>query len=340
MDLNRTGPILCFGEVLLRLSASPGTRLSSAQNLEVHVGGAEANVGAALAALGLDVEMVTALPDGQLGDLCVAELRRAGLGTHLIARGEGRLGTYFLEHGVPPRPAAIVYDRAGSLFSKSADRFNWPSLAKQAGWFHLCGINLPISTQGSTGALAAVDAMKAGGVPVSFDVNHRASMWEGRAAKAAELEHLVMQSTDLLFASPRDICRALGCDVSEATPQGRREAAEAAFDAFPSVQLIVSTRRDIQLDRTTTLTVRVENRETSHETDPTPIGTVVDRIGTGDAMAGVVIDAVLRGATIVEIAQLGVAAAVLKHGIAGDQWVGTAAELEAFHGKRQGDVLR
>lgn len=340
MDLNRPGPILCFGEVLLRLSADPGTRLSCVRRLAVHVGGAEANVGAALAALGRTVEMVTALPAGQLGDLAVAELRRAGLGVRNVSRDDGRLGSYFLEHGVGARPAAIVYDRANSLFAGVADQFDWDGLAANAGWFHLSGINLPISVKASEGSVAAVRAMKAAGVPVSFDVNHRASMWEGRTSEAAGLEREVMSMTDLLFASGRDICRALDCDVPDATAQGRRQAAEMAFEAFPAAQLIVSTRRELAPDGSPTLTVRVDNREGAHETDPTPIGRVVDRIGTGDAMAGAMIDAVLRGADIFEIARLGVAAAVLKHGIAGDQWVGTAAELEAFHAARQGDVLR
>jgi 2-dehydro-3-deoxygluconokinase len=336
MDLDRPGPILCFGEVLMRLSTARGTRLASAGQLQVHVGGAEANVGAALAALGRDVEMITALADSPLGNLCVAELRRAGLGVRHIRRANGRVGSYYLEHGVGARPASITYDRGHSLFSLIADRFEWEKLTETASWFHLSGINLPISRQASSAALAAVEAMRAAGVPVSFDVNHR----ESRAGEAAGLEKRVMGMTDLLFASGRDICRALDCDVPEATPQGRRLAAEMAFEAFPSVQLLISTRRELAPDGSPSLTVRIEDRDSFHETDPMPIGPVVDRVGSGDAMAGVIIDAVLRGASIHEIARLGVAAAVLKHGIAGDQWVGTAAELKAFHDPRQGDVLR
>ena len=94
MDLHRPGPILCFGEVLLRLSAYPGVRLSNARQLSVHVGGAEANVGSALAALGRKIEMITALPSNPLGDLCVAELRRSQLpaGVVEVCRAPGRAG--------------------------------------------------------------------------------------------------------------------------------------------------------------------------------------------------------------------------------------------------------
>jgi 2-dehydro-3-deoxygluconokinase len=339
MDLHRSGPILCFGEVLLRLSAFPGTRMSTARNLDLYAGGAEANVGATLAALGRTVEMVTALPLNALGDLCAAELRRSGLGTANVLRFEGRLGTYFLEHGAGPRPASIVYDRAGSCFSQRAGEFDWSTLAPDASWFHLSGINLPISVEASNASIAVVDAMRGNGVPISFDVNHRASMWASRLSEAAELERRIMEATDVLFASPRDIGRALGRDFPDATPEGRRVAAEAAFDAFPNTQFIISTRRELS-EGPPTLIVRIENRDAAFETEPTPVGPVIDRIGTGDAMAGAIIDAILREVSIHDIARAGIAAAVLKHGISGDQWVGTAAELEAFHAPRGADVLR
>ena len=334
MDLHRPGPILCFGEILLRLSADPGVRVSNARQLTVHVGGAEANVGAALAALGRKVEMVTVLPSNPLGDLCVAELRRLGLGVDQVRRGDGRLGTYFLEHGVGARPASIVYDRAGSCFSQFAGGFDWNALATSASWFHLSGINLPISTVAAQASLDAAHAMRSSSVPISFDVNHRASMWGDRSDDAAGLERRMMNMADVLFASARDISRALDRDIPDA-----KAAVEAAFEAFPNAQFIISTRRELD-DRPAALVVRIDSRDGAFETEATPIGPVIDRIGTGDAMAGAIIDAILREASIAGAARVGLAAAVLKHGISGDQWTGSAAELEAFHAPRRGDVLR
>jgi 2-dehydro-3-deoxygluconokinase len=329
-------PIICFGEVLLRLNALPGTRLSQARDFEVHVGGAEANVAAALAALGHPTEVATVLPSSALGDLCISELRRAGVGVRYGVRSEGRLGSYFIEHGSGPRPAAIVYDRAGSVFAAQADRFDWADLASRASWFHLSGINLPLSAATAAGAVAAVEAMTHAGVPISFDVNHRASLWGQRLTEAATLERRMMESAQVLFASSGDLSRALQRKLPS-EPDG---VAEVAFEALPKLRFLISTKRETSLDYHQTLAMRVDSREGSHQTDAIPVGPVVDRIGSGDALAGAALDAILRDEKVDRIAAAGIAAGVLKIGIAGDRWVGTREELEAFHSNRGGDVRR
>ena len=178
MNLDRSGPVLCFGEVLLRLGTAAGTRIASCSNLSAHVAGAEANVGALLAQLGTEVEMITVLPRSSLGDLCEAELRRVGLGTGNVLRRDGRLGLYFFGPG--SGGGRIVYDREHSAFIRHADQTDWPALAAGARWFHLSGINLALGEKAANSALAATEAMRLAGVPVSFDVNHRSSLWEGR----------------------------------------------------------------------------------------------------------------------------------------------------------------
>ena len=94
MNLDRSGPVLCFGEVLLRLSTRAGTRIANCSDFAAHVGGAEANVGALLAQVGTDVKMITVLPRCSLGDLCEAELRRVGMRTDKVLRSDGRLGLF------------------------------------------------------------------------------------------------------------------------------------------------------------------------------------------------------------------------------------------------------
>lgn len=329
-------PIICFGEVLLRLNALPGTRLSQARDFEVHVGGAEANVAAALAALGHSTEVATVLPSSALGDLCIAELRRAGIGVQLVIRSDGRLGSYFIEHGSGPRAAAIVYDRVGSAFAEKADRIDWAGLARDASLFHLSGINLPLSNATAGAAIAAVAAMAAAGVPISFDVNHRASLWGDRLGDAATLERRMMETAKVLFASAGDLSRALEREL----PGNPERAAEAAFEAFPQLAVLISTRRETDSDYGQTLAMRVDTRDASHQTDAIPVGPSVDRIGSGDALAGAALDAIIRGESVEQIAAAGIAAGVLKIGIAGDRWVGSREELEAFHTSRGGDVRR
>jgi 2-dehydro-3-deoxygluconokinase len=337
MNLDHSGPVLCFGEVLLRLSTPAGTRIANCSNFSAHVGGAEANVGALLAQLGVAVEMISALPRSSLGDFCEAELRRVGVCTGHVLRSDGRLGLYFLE--TASGGGRIVYDREQSAFAGNADQFDWVTLATDARWLHLSGINLALGDKAANSALAAAEAMRSAGVPVSFDVNHRPSLWEARPGADFDRVRDLIGLADVLFAGPTDISRVLGIDLQTATSEHRRAAAEAAFAAFESLQLVAATTRSLD-DGRATLSTRIDSRDLGEETAAAPLGTVIDRIGSGDAFAGAVIDGILRGAPLTAIAKGGLAAAVLKHRLKGDRWIGTRAELEALDPFITSDVQR
>ena len=68
------GHVVCFGELLLRLSPDPGTRLDRSDRLDLAVGGAEANVAIALSSLGLPVAMLSAVADSPTGRRALAAL--------------------------------------------------------------------------------------------------------------------------------------------------------------------------------------------------------------------------------------------------------------------------
>ena len=329
MDDKAAGSILCFGEVLLRLSAPVGRRLANSSSLDVHVGGSEANVAAVLAQLGHDVEVLTVLPPSGLGDLCVGELRRVGVGTAKVRRSEGRMGVYFLE--AAPGAGSVQYDREQSAFAGDADQFDWAALASEARWFHLSGINLALGGKPADAARAAAEAMAAAGVAVSFDVNHRASLWEGRSDEG--IVPLIAAATTL-FASPQDISRILQSEFADGA-----SAAHAALERFERLEVVAWTRRSNDAGHQS-LSAHVVTRSEWHETEPASLGQVIDRIGSGDAFAGAIIDGLLRGKGAAECAKHGLAAADMKHAIAGDRWIGTRAELETFDPFGESDVRR
>src|SRR6187549_2033627 len=111
------GRVLCFGELLLRLTAPGRDLLLQSGRLDVHVGGAEANVAVGLARLGHETSMVSQVPANALGDAAAGALRRYGVDTGGVATGTGRMGLYFLSPGAGLRPSDIVYDREGSAFA-------------------------------------------------------------------------------------------------------------------------------------------------------------------------------------------------------------------------------
>lgn len=334
MNLDRPGTIFCFGEVLLRLSAPRGTRIQRTSAFDAHVGGAEANVAAILAQLGNTAEILTVLPRSSLGGLCEGELRRSQVGTQHVVWQDGRLGLYFVGPALGSG-TQVTYDRKDSVFCSHADEFEWQSLAARARWFHLSGINLAIGDKPAKAALAAVEAMKADGAPISFDVNHRASLWKDRPAHEFARVRQIVEQVDVLFASPRDIEFMLKVEGGSEP----RTAAEKAFGAFPSLQLIASTRRKFDEDRQL-LSARIDDRNVGHETADAPLRSMIDRIGSGDAFAGAVIDCLLGKGSLEECAKRGLAAAVSKHTIAGDRWVGTREELYAYDPLVREDIQR
>ncbi|MEO7579764.1 MAG: sugar kinase, partial [Massilia sp.] len=200
------GRVVCFGEVLVRLSAPAGETLLQSPGLRACIGGAEANVAVSLARYGHDVAMVSALPDNELGATARDCLRAHGVDTQGIAFRQGRMGLYFLTPGAVLRPAEIIYDRAGSVFaSAESSLYDWPALLDGAAWLHVSGVTPAVGEQAALAVLAAMRCARELGVQVSFDGTYRSSLWAARGTDGAELLHGLMRHADLAFADQRDI---------------------------------------------------------------------------------------------------------------------------------------
>ena len=62
----------------------------------------------------MEAEFLTVLPQNDIADACIRELRYFGVDTKKIVRGDGRMGIYYLETGANQLPSKVVYDRAYS----------------------------------------------------------------------------------------------------------------------------------------------------------------------------------------------------------------------------------
>ncbi len=319
-----SGPIVCFGELLLRLSAPGRELLMQSPRLDIVVGGAEANVAAGLAALDHATAIVSTVPDNALGRGAVAAMRAAGVDTSRVATGRGRMGLYFLSPGAGVRAADIVYDRAGSAFVEAVG-YDWPALLDGAARLHLSGITPALGQASAAHALAAARAARAAGVPVSFDGNYRARLWESwDSDPRAILTELVAQA-DLFFGNHRDVALLTGRDAGEG-----RAAAETAFAAFPNLTAIASTARTVVDADHHRLSARLDTREAAFETDEIAVTGIVDRIGGGDAFAAGILHGLHAGLSPRETVEAGLALAALKHSLPGDFSRFTRADLAAF----------
>lgn len=326
-----SGLFIFFGELLLRMS-SPGRELiMQTGGFDVHVGGAEANVAVGLACLGHRTAMVSAVPDNALGRGAVAAIRAHGVDCNAVALRPGRMGLYFLAHGAGLRSAEIIYDRADSSFARArAGDFDWKRLLTGAARLHLSGITPAL---GPASAVMAIDAAKAArqlGVPVSFDGNFRALLWKNWDSDPPAILRQLIECADILFGNHRDISLVLGKPFSGDGPERRREAAMAAFAAFPNLRLIASTARDSEAADCNRLSARIDTPTESHQTDEVTVTGIVDRIGAGDAFAAGVLHVHARGGDIAAMARSGLALTCLKHSLPGDASLFRQADIDAF----------
>ncbi len=326
------GPVVCFGEILLRLSPPDGAPLARAHDLRIAVGGAEANVAAALASLGQPSRMLSLLPDNPLGRMARMALAAAGVDTGSVACGPGRMGLYFHEPPAGPIAGRVTYDRTGSAFAEAAPGgFDFAAALDGAALLHMSGITPALGPGGVALARAAQAAAKAAGVPICFDGNYRAGLWGAWDSSPGEILRELVGETQVLIGNHRDIALLLDRSFSGDGPARRREAAEAAFAAFPNLELIGSSVRQVETGQTHRLAARVDRRDDHWQTEEIRMEGIVDRIGAGDAFAAGLLLRRIEGAEVREMAESALALAVMKHGVPGDTILATRAELDDFH---------
>src|SRR5919198_3110166 len=173
--------LVSIGEVMLRLSIPSPARIETVRQLDVQIGGAEANVAAACARLGLRTAWISAVPANPWGDRVRRELSGHGIDCSYVQTMPGtRLGLYFLEYGVAPRPVRVLYDRRDSAFSHLiSDRIDWDTV-RRARVAHVTGITPALGLQ----ARKLVDRLVNEATTISFDVNYRAALWTPSEARA------------------------------------------------------------------------------------------------------------------------------------------------------------
>jgi 2-dehydro-3-deoxygluconokinase len=320
-----------FGEILLRLSAPGRELMLQTGRLDVHVGGAEANVAVALACLGHEVRIVSAVPDDPLGRAAVTFLRGQGVDCGGISWREGRMGLYFLTPGAGQRASVVTYDRAASSFaSVSGGDFDWPVLFAGASRLHLSGITPALGPRNAEASLAAVQAAKAAGLRISFDCNYRARLWETWDSDPRAVLTELVRAADVLFGNHRDIGLLLGREIGGDGPARRRKAALTAFAAFPNLRVIASTARHVEDANRHRIAARIDTPDGAHQTEEVTVPGIVDRIGTGDAFAAGVLDGLIAGHDLDRTVRSGLALSCLKHSLPGDASLFRRADIEAF----------
>jgi len=321
-----TNDLVGLGEFMLRLAAPPPRRLDQATSLDLEMGGAEANVAAACARLGLTTAVISALPsDNVWGDRCLRELARHGVDCQgVIRRPDSRLGLYFLEYGAGPRPVRVLYDRRDSAFSRlTASEVDW-GLVRGARLFHVTGVTAALGETLRDIVRRGLAEAEGAGVPVSFDVNYRSRLWSAAEARAFLLE--VLPRVHYLFIGADDAETVFSLKgAPEAVLEGLRGVAPAATIALTLGESGSAVWAGGALVRPSRLYTVAE---------------VVDRVGAGDAYAAGFLWAVLEGRSPQGAIDAATALAALKCTIWGDIPLVTRAELEDLMASPGAEIRR
>ena len=305
------GTAFAFGEAMLRLSPPAGGRLQEAASLDLSPAGAELNTAVALASLGMPAIWLSALPESALGRRVAAAARAAGVDTSAVSWIEGaRMGLFFVEFGVPPRPVSVLYDRRASAFQQVEPE---PVGMKAGDWLIVSGVTLALGARIIAATERLVAAAAAVGARLCVDVNYRSRLWS--AQDAATVLAPMLKRAELVVSTERDAASVLGLEgrPEEMVRSLAREWALAA-------RIVVLTRGaggSVGLER--------GGEPVIQRAYPTR---VVDRLGAGDAFLAGLIWGLERG-RLTDAMAAGSALAALKCTVRGDFAQFTPSEVSA-----------
>lgn len=330
--------VVCFGEIMLRLKSPGLERFFQSPTFEATFGGGEANVAVSLANFNTEVAYVTVLPNNDIGNACMMELKKFGIDVSEIIRSPGRMGLYFLETGANQRPSKVVYDRAWSSMAQAKPGdFDWDKIFVGAGWFHITGITPAISASAAELSLEAVTAAKRAGLTVSCDFNYRANLWKYGKSAIEVMTELVKQ-VDIGIANEEDCQKSLGIKVDAAVEQGKLDAAayeklaEEVLTVFPQLKVMAITLRESRSADQNGWSACLHDRERFYLSRKYEIADIVDRVGGGDSFAAGLIYGLMYYPSPADALNFAVAASCLKHSISGDFNRVSVQEIEKLMG--------
>jgi len=339
--------VITFGEIMLRLKSPGFERFFQSPLFEATFGGGEANVAVSLANFGMDAAFVSILPQNDIGDACVAELRKFGVDTSRIVRGPGRMGIYYLENGSNQRASKVVYDREHSSIAQAEKGcINWAEVFEGATWFHITGITPAISESAAQLSMEAVQSAKKMGLTVSCDLNYRKNLWKyGKTASEVMTE--LVKYADIGIANEEDCQKALGLSANVAVEKGElnieqyRELAGKVLDKFPQMKAIAITLRESMSANRNGWSACLCDRNEFYLSRRYDISDIVDRVGGGDSFSAGLIYGLLKYQGNEDALNFAVAASCLKHSISGDFNRVTVQEVEKLmSGDASGRVQR
>ena len=348
-----------LGEIMLRLDPGDG-RIRTTRSFQVWEGGGEYNVARGLRrCFGLPTTVVTAIVDNDIGRLLEDLLLQGGVDlSHVkwvpfdgIGRA-ARVGLNFTERGFGVRAAVGCSDRGWSAASqlKPGD-VDWKQLFDVEGvrWFHCGGIFAALSPTTSEIVIEAMEAARAAGTVISYDLNFRPSLWksQGGTARAVEVNRKIASLVDVMIGNEEDFTAALGFQVpgldehiSKLDSANFKKMIAEAVKMYPNFQAVATTLRNA---KTASINDWGAILWTGGEFYEAPLREnleIYDRVGGGDSFASGLAYGFLAGKTPQQAVEYGAAHGALAMTTPGDTSMATLKEVESVMKGKGARVVR
>jgi 2-dehydro-3-deoxygluconokinase len=336
--------LVSLGALIHRLD--PGTiPFRKATHCQIHVSGGEFNVAANLAdCFRLQTGIATAMVDYPIGDMIAERVRAMGVRPfykHFAHDGVTgpNMATVYSDRGHGMRAPVVFYNRSNEAAARlKPGDIDWKAIF-QGGvrWFHSGGIFAALSPTTAEIVIEGMEAAKAAGAVVSFDLNYREKLWNisGGAARASEVLGRIVKNVDVLVGNEEDLQKGLGIAGPEVASKSKLDPGaffgmiDRAVEKHPRIKVVATTLREVHsTNRHSWSAVAWIDGKTY--TAPVTELDVFDRVGGGDGFASGFFYGLLAGESPEEAVKLGWAHGALLTTFPGDTTMATLEQVRAF----------
>ena len=346
LDIPSTGAldVLALGALIHRLD--PGAvPFRKAATCAIHVSGGEFNCAANLAdCFGMRTGIATAMVDYPIGDLIAGQVRAMGVTPfYKVFPHDGvhgpNMAAVYSDRGFGVRGPVVFYNRSNEAAARlQPGDFDWDTIfAGGVRWLHSGGIFAALSSTTADLIIEAMQAARAHGAVVSFDLNYREKLWRasGGADRAVAVLSRIVEHVDVLVGNEEDLQKGLGIPGPQVTVTSKLDP--TAF--FDTIERVVARYPNMKIVATTLREVHSTNRHQwgavawiggQTYASPTCELDVFDRVGGGDGFASGFFYGLLSGESPEQAVRLGWAHGALLTTFPGDTTMATLDQVRTF----------
>ena len=258
---NCTYALATVSSMGVRITPVDRQPVHTSHTFEMQATSAETNVLNVASSLGLKTKVLTRfVKDSAIASFIKSELRRRGIDYEGVEVPQGGPWGYrhqfnIADSGFGLRGPRVLNDRAGEVGRTiQASDFDMERIFGQEGVaiLHLSGLIAALSPETTQACREVARAAKKYGTRISFDLNFRASFWEGREEELRRDFQEIAGLSDILIGNEEDFQLALGIDGPEAGGKGIaakidgfKGMIEEVRKAYPNVSVFATTLREV-----------------------------------------------------------------------------------------------